>query len=175
MDNNTVLFFQIFNLSGKWQFLDALMIFGAEYLIIFSYLFIILLFFTGQRRDRKALLLTAGGLIIGAIITFLIRLFYQQPRPFVTFPINPLINKVDLLSFPSTHTLTMAVVAFSFYFYHSKFAPLLIFFLIWVGFSRIYVGVHYPLDILGGLIVGIISVHLIWAFKNYLKRKLISH
>lgn len=171
--DNTAIFFQIVGLSRRWELLDQLMIFGAEYLIIFTYLFIILLFFKGQKRERKSLLLTVGGLILGALITYLIKIFYQEPRPFVTFPITPLVNKVDLLSFPSTHTLTMAVAAFSFSYYRSQVAPLLLFFLLWVGFSRIYVGVHYPLDILGGILVGLISVHLTWTFKAWLKKQLI--
>lgn len=168
----TALFFPIFNLSRGSEILDKLMIFGADYVILFTILLVIFLFFKGHTRERKAPFLIVLAFLIGYALVEIIRIFYQEPRPFTTFRIYPLIAKVDALSFPSTHTLTMAVIAFTYYYYHSKFAPLFILLLLWVGFARIYVGVHYPFDILGGMAVGLVSVHLAWIFKNYLKTKI---
>ncbi len=160
----------IFELRRKFPFLDSLMIFGAEYLIYVTFGLAILLAFRFGDKEKKALLLTLISLGISILLIWVIRLFYSEPRPFVTYNIDPLIQRIKDPSFPSGHTTTMAVVAFSFYYYKSKFAPIFAIFLLWVGFARVFVGVHYPLDILGGMIAGLVSVHIAWYFKNWLRR-----
>ncbi|MDO8498543.1 MAG: phosphatase PAP2 family protein [bacterium] len=169
---NTNLFFQIFNLSHQNPLLDQLMVFGAEYLIFISYLLALLLFFKAGSSERKALVLTVLGFLISQILIRVIHLFYLEPRPFITFPITPLIKHTAEASFPSTHTTIMATLAFSYMIYHSKYTLLFIFFLVWVGFARIFVGVHYPFDILGGMAVGLFSIRLAWILKNFLQKKI---
>lgn len=134
------------------------MIFGAEYVIYLTLIGIFIITFRGKVSERKALLLTLLTLPIVVIIIKTIHIFYYESRPFVNFDIEPLIShKVDA-SFPSRHASIMSAIAFAYFYCKSKWAPLLLLLTFWVGLSRIYVGVHYPLDILGGVIVGVISV-----------------
>lgn len=181
MDINTDLFFQIYNLSHQNQILDALMIFGADYLIFIVYVLILLLAIFGNSRDRKAFILSMLGLGMTLILTQIIRIFIHEDRPFVTFQIIPLISinpwitfssfslgGVNLSSFPSVHTIIISVITFSYIYFKSALYPFLIFSLIWIAFSRIFVGVHYPLDILGGILVGFISVFLVLQLKKLL-------
>ena len=58
------------------------------------------------------------------------------------------------LSFPSNHALTNMAVATIWSLWFPKAAKFLIPFAVFIGFTRIYVGVHYPLDIFFGLIFG---------------------
>lgn len=167
---NTSLFLAIFELQHKYPLLDSLMIFGAEYLIYVTFVFAIILAFKFGAEEKKALFLTIISLGISILLIWLIRLFYIEQRPFATYNFDPLIQKMKDPSFPSGHTTTMAVVAFSFYYYKSKFAPIFVLLLVWVGFARVFVGVHFPLDILGGVITGLASVHIAWHFKNWLRR-----
>lgn len=170
--DNTALFFLIHNLSGKSIFLDRLMIAGAEILIYIVFTLMAVGFYFGISKDKKAFLFSIISLVFSLIIIQIIHLFYFEPRPFTTFSLTPLIKDVWNYSFPSVHTTTAATIAFSYLLYNSKLAPLFILFLIWIGFARIFVGVHYPLDILGGVFVGALSVSIIWSIKNWLKTKL---
>lgn len=167
--DNTQIFFFIYNLHGKFPFLDQLMILGADYLIYITFILGVILAVIKGIKEKKALLFTIIGLIISYILVHIIYIFIKEPRPFTTFPITTLINPPDILSFPSIHTTRMAVIAFAFLLAKSKFAPLFIIFLIWVGFARIFVGVHYPLDILGGIVIGFISILLVSQFKDIKK------
>lgn len=171
MDINTGLFFQIYNLSHHNSIMDALMIFGADYLIFIVFLIIIFFAIFGKSRDKQSFILSMLGLGMAFILIQIIRMFVHEPRPFATFKITPLIataHWVTFSSFPSLHTLIISVITFSYIYFQSKLTPFLIFSLIWIAFARIYVGVHYPLDIVGGILVGTLSICLVLLFKKLL-------
>jgi membrane-associated phospholipid phosphatase len=127
----------------------TLVIFAAVLVIVF-------------KKDR----LFAGILIlaplVGNIIKFLLKTHYSIPRPEV-FGCDVLANYGDKYSFPSGHTIFYTIF-FGLLAYYSiqnwkdmwtKFVlPLSLFFILSVGYSRIYLGAHWYLDILGGYIVG---------------------
>lgn len=165
------LFYTIFNLSGKNPFLDTLMIIGAQDIIFFSALLAGLLGLFGDTKEKKALLLSIAAFIVSIVLIKIIHLLYLEPRPFISLPIHNLITEGNTAAFPSRHTTTMAVIAFSYLLYRSKFFPIFIILMLWVGFARIYVGVHYPIDIVGGIFAGFLSVYLASFFKNWLVRK----
>lgn len=160
MSFNQEIFLQIYSLSGKNPFLDDLMIFGAVYIIWITAFLVIFLGIFGKERGRRALFLSILGVVVSEVLIFIIHLFIFEPRPFLTLSIDPLIIQANSAAFPSGHTTLMAVPAFAYLFVKSKWTPLFMFFLIWVGLARIYVGVHYPFDILGGILVGFISIFL---------------
>ncbi|MBI2020829.1 phosphatase PAP2 family protein [Candidatus Daviesbacteria bacterium] len=155
--DNLSLFYLIFGLSNKNNFLDFLMILGAEYVIYLALILIFIIAFRGGLIERKSLILALLSLPLVVIIIKLIHLFYVEPRPFIDSNISPLITHQADASFPSRHASIMSALTFPYIFLKSKWATLLIFLTIWVGISRIYVGVHYPSDILGGILVGFVS------------------
>lgn len=170
---NINLFFQIYGLGHKSAILDKLMVFGAEYLIFLTLLFTILLAVKGSAKEKKVIFLSVVGLAVAEAVITLIRIFYKEPRPFITYPeLQTLVKHGKDLAFPSTHTTIMSVITSAYYFYKSKWAPLFLILTLWVGFSRIFVGVHYPLDIIGGLATGLVAVSITWQLKNWLRKKL---
>ena len=171
--DNLSLFLFIFSMSNKNSLLDILMIFGAEYVIYIAFALIFVLAFKEGVRERKTLILASLSIPILIIIIKIIHLFLYQPRPFISHEILPLISytRVDA-SFPSRHTALMFVLAFSYFFYKSKWRFYFLIAATWVGISRIYVGVHYPLDILGGVVTGVIAVWIAWIIKGKLKSRL---
>lgn len=153
--------------------MDQIMIFGAEYVIYLTFILIFIAAIKGQVNERKSLILFLFSLPLLILLIKIIHLFIFEQRPFVEQDIIPLVEHVDDASFPSRHTSIMAAIAFSFIFFKSYWYLLLILLTIWVGVSRVYVGVHYPIDILGGFIVGLVSVVLAWQIIKLLKAKLL--
>lgn len=144
--------------------LDQLIIFITNYSPYLGFILIVLM------RERKTLLLTIVGLLLSFATIYFIHLFIQIPRPFLVFHTAPLIPPPNSYSFPSSHSTTMAVYAFSLFLTKSKWT---IFFIAWtllVGFSRIYVGVHYPLDVIGGFVLGFIVTFMSLKFFQIVLR-----
>lgn len=171
MDNN-IIFFSIFNLSQKWPILDQFMIFSTNYVIYLSFFTIFLIAFKGKAKERKTLILILLSLPLAILVIKFIHLFINEPRPFVTFNFVPLADNNPDPSFPSRHATIMAVIAFTYTYFKSKWAGLFLALMILVGISRIFVGVHYPLDVLGGFTVGGISVALAIFSVNLFKAKI---
>lgn len=151
------------------------MIFGAEYVI---YLTLILIFIAsipsrGGLKERKSLILFLVSLPIVILIIKTIHIFIFEQRPFIEQDIIPLISHKADASFPSRHTSIMSAIAFSYTFFKSRWSLLLLLLTAWVGISRVYVGVHYPIDILGGLGVGFIAVLIARQIVKFLKAKLL--
>jgi undecaprenyl-diphosphatase len=80
---------------------------------------------------------------------------YAEPKPLVHPPHDA--------SFPSGHAATSFAAATVLSFARPRWAPAFYLLALAIGFSRVYVGVHYPLDIVGGAVLGIgVSIALRW-------------
>jgi len=159
--------FYLFNFlnqwAGQWLCLDGLAIFLAKYLGYFLVLLLIAwliwdFFFKKERykRTTKVISLSLGAALFSRlVITELIRWLYYRPRPFVISQVNQLISHSPSGSFPSGHAAFFFALA-TVIFLNNKKAGFLFFsasFLI--GLARIFVGLHYPSDILAGALIGI--------------------
>ncbi len=161
---NQQIFEFIHQFAGSNFVLDDVGIFLAQYLPYFLVLgFLLYAWRRGEWRLRF-LIIAEGALAVilsRGIITEVVRFFYHYPRPFDVLSFTPLVSESGY-SFPSGHAaffFSLAVVAF--YLSHRLGWWYLAFAAI-NGIARIYVGVHWPLDILGGALVGIlcgIAVH----------------
>lgn len=174
MMDNISLFFQIFSLNGQFPILDQLMIFGTTSLIYLTILLILILAFKGKAQEKKAFLLIILGLPIAILLIKIIHLFIFEPRPFVNLHFLPLVSEHTNASFPSRHATISAVIAFSYTYFKSKWAALFLIIAAWIGFSRIFVGVHYPLDILGGFVVAVVSLFIALQIKKVLYKLFLS-
>jgi undecaprenyl-diphosphatase len=73
---------------------------------------------------------------------------YAEPRALVHAPTDG--------SFPSGHAATSFAAATALTFAFPRWAPAFFLLALAIGFSRVYVGVHYPLDVVGGAVLGIL-------------------
>lgn len=167
--DNTSLFFLIHNLNHRSPVLDNLMLFGATNLIFITALLMFVLNFTGH-KEKKALILAILAIPVGLILIEIIHLFVYEPRPFVTYHFLPSTYNIVDASFPSHHATIAAVIAFSYIYFKSKWSALFLIIATWIGFSRIYAGVHYPVDIFGGFIVALISIYMTIQLKSLILR-----
>lgn len=162
MELNKRLFLSIEGLRGKSKLLDYVMIFGAEAVIYLTLISQILLAFTRQEAIYKEALISSILAILLALAGILIiHIFIKEKRPYISFRLKPLVSFYKNLSFPSTHTTIMTILTLSYLYYQINLGPFLLVLLFWLAFSRIYIGVHYPLDILGGLATGSLSFILV--------------
>lgn len=92
-------------------------------------------------------------------LTETIKHLVSRPRPFqVLNSISLAIEPPAESSFPSGHTATSFAVAIIIYLHMpKKYGVLALILASVMGFSRVYLGVHYPSDVFGGLLLGILS------------------
>jgi len=87
-------------------------------------------------------------------LSFLVKDSTDRARPFITHPqIDPL-YVVHSSSFPAGHAATAVAGAVLLSSLRPRLAPLFLLFALVIGWSRVYVGVHYPTDVLGGALLG---------------------
>lgn len=115
------------------------------------------------KKTRKVGVLSAVALLGSLLINnYLIKNIVQRPRPFVTFQeLQIIIPTPSEFSFPSGHTSSSFAAAAVFYRHLPKKLgiPSVILACL-IGFSRLYVGVHYPTDVLAGAVMGILLSYL---------------
>ncbi|MBQ8857340.1 MAG: phosphatase PAP2 family protein [Lachnospiraceae bacterium] len=127
------------------------------------------------KKTRKVGLMSAVALLGSLIINNnIIKNLVQRPRPFVTFTdLQIIIPTPSEFSFPSGHTSSSFAAAAVFYRHLPKKlgVPSVILAGL-IGFSRLYVGVHYPTDVIAGAIMGILLSYMAQVLVDFCARKL---
>lgn len=133
--------------------------------------------FVALRRQYHALALIVIAITGGGLLTVLLKHFFARPRPEL---VEPLVRATSG-SFPSGHSLLSAVMylmlgalltrlvePMKLKLYIIATALLLSFV---VGFSRVYLGVHYPSDVLAGWTVGLVWAVVCWLVADRLQKR----
>lgn len=151
MHLNKPIFDFLNGLAKRNDILDMFWVFLAQYAI---FLFgIVLIYFV--RKDRKLLLKAALGIIITVITVAVIKTIWFIPRPFSEKEVNLLIEHREDSTFPSKHAAVAFTAAFGIFLQKKKLGIWLLLLALGIALSRVIAGVHYPLDILAGAIIGI--------------------
>lgn len=127
------------------------------------------------KKTRKVGIMSAVALLGSLIINNnIIKNIVQRPRPYVTFTdLQIIIPTPSEFSFPSGHTSSSFAAAAVFYRHLPKKLGLPSVILAGlIGFSRLYVGVHYPTDVIAGAIMGILLSYLAEFLVNFFAKKL---
>ncbi|MEH7403016.1 undecaprenyl-diphosphatase [Gottfriedia acidiceleris] len=156
---NYSIFKLINSFAGKWPALDNVMIFLSKSAILIVIALLAYLWIQkGNERKYTAfyivltLILALGG-------NFIIHQFYYHARPFVNHHVTKLITHSSDSSFISDHGTLVFSTALILLFRKDRLGLISLVWAILVGISRIFVGVHYPFDIIGAFILaGIVAI-----------------
>lgn len=129
----------------------------------------LLLYLFGGQKGKNVAKKLIIVLIAVTIITQLIKLLIMRPRPYTELSSLVVLATESDMSFPSGHTATSTAMAYVLAKEYQKGYFMLI--PIIVALSRLYMGVHYPSDVLGGFILGFIIAYLLehYLIQNQLK------
>lgn len=170
---NEIIYLYIAQFARTNLWLDNLAVLIATLALYFVPLALVIRIFAEKSWRRRWLFaaeLILAGILSRGIVTPAIRFFYEHPRPFVLYGTEPLLNETSN-SFPSGHAAFLFALAMTAWFYNRRWGNWLFAVASLVGLARIFAGVHWPFDVLGGAAVGILSA---WLIHRLLKTDLNS-
>lgn len=128
--------------------------YSIEYGAMAILVFIVMMFVKKMRKTGFAVMgATLSVLLFGELI---LKHIVCRPRPFtVNSAIDIIIKAPSGFSFPSSHTATCFAMATAIYLFHKRLGIIAYIYASLVAFSRMYLYVHYPSDVFGGVILGI--------------------
>ena len=117
------------------------------------------------KPTRRAGALALCAMVLGLLATNLtIKPLVQRGRPWLDWPIGPLVTEKDPNSFPSGHTCAAFAAGMSWMrslpWRWGRAAAVVL--AVCMGLSRLYVGVHYPTDVLVGALIGALCAWVVW-------------
>ncbi|MHC5306805.1 undecaprenyl-diphosphatase [Bartonella sp. LJL80] len=154
---DTVLFTFLAGTAQTWTILVWFGVFCAKFLIYFIPFHLLILWFIGGLVERKAAVAVVLAVFLGLIISHAIGVLFFRPRPFAAGLGAALIDHKNNASFPSNHALIFAAYGVTLYLCRYKNAAMVALALgVLTCWARVFTGVHYPFDIVGGVVIGAI-------------------
>jgi len=168
---NIAVFKYINHFAGINPVLDGIAKVIAQYLPFIFILWLLYLWLKRDNRYKNLALYSVYSAISGLLLNFLIAVFYFHLRPFMVPVGKLLIQHRPDASFPSDHTTFMLSIAFMLsYFKETKISGLILLVLgLMGGLARIFCGLHFPMDIIGSLGVGLLSSFIIYLLRSKLE------
>ncbi len=160
------IFHAINGLAGKNALMDAVVVAFTRYSPAVYIAIFVWLWFRGGKKEqvrlnRRLVVYAAFSAALALGINHLIGVFYFRPRPFSAARVNLLVPPVTDSSFPSDHGAATGAVAGTGLVLNRPLGNALLILGVLVWLSRVYVGLHYPSDVLSGGLIGILSSYIV--------------
>ena len=150
---------------------NLVFIFGARYLYLAVIIIGFIWFLKQPKFKQKEILLFACiCLPLIYIASRGISLLYYNPRPFVVEHFKPLIAHKTTNGFPSHHVLLTSALAAIIFIFNRRLSVILWILVLFIGVSRMYVGVHHLIDVVGGMLIAVMIVGIVYFTIRYFKR-----
>lgn len=128
-------------------------------------------------RKRKELVWAVVALVIASILIVIVTEldwhFVSRPRPFLTLPntVDPASEQFwkNFSSYPSGHTRESALYSTIIGSFIPQIKWLMVLFSLFIAFSRLYLGAHYPTDVLAALVIGYVTAKVALMIGRELK------
>ncbi|MBI2865361.1 MAG: phosphatase PAP2 family protein [Chloroflexi bacterium] len=159
-------------LAGRFPLLDQVMIFAAKYLIVLVFLSLGFWWFLRTPNDvgKRAALAAVIAVVWGQIANMAVSYLVFVPRPFIAHDIDLLVSAARDSSFPSDHATAAFVVAVTALRWATPGRRLLLLAAILIGFSRVFVGAHYPADVVASAVLATVWAFLLFKLDSRLSR-----
>ena len=116
---------------------------------------VIIMLVNGKRRDLRAFILLIVSVALADYAAAFLKIVFLRIRPcFALDGVRLLVGCGGSYSFPSGHAANIFAAAVILSIRAKRLWPFFIFIALGVSYSRVYVGVHYPLDVAGGAALG---------------------
>ena len=125
-----------------------------------------------RKMGMTAMIAMIFGLIVGNVV---LKNVIGRDRPYWlddTIRQGLIVKELSDYSFPSGHTQASFAAAVSIFFYHKKWGAAAIVLAFLIGFSRLYIGVHFPSDVVAGAILGTAFAYAARPLARMLYKKL---
>jgi undecaprenyl-diphosphatase len=151
------LFHAVNGLAGRSSALDALMVASAKYLPFVFALALVALWLSWRPRNQRGAFLAGVSALVALGIGQLIGKALPRPRPYLSHTVNQLIPPSLDTSFPSDHAILGFAVAVMVWKYNRRAGAALLVLATLMAIARVFVGAHYPGDVLGGAVLGAVT------------------
>lgn len=139
-----------------------LAIFFAQWMVFCVPMLLAVLWIFGEQRQRRVVLLAGLSIALALACNLVIRELWFHPRPFMLGLGQNFLAHAPGASFPSDHASGLFAIAFALILASLRKTGLVMLGLaLLVSWARVYLGVHFPFDILGGCLVGLLSAWLV--------------
>jgi len=151
------LFRVINNLAGRSHTLDVVMIDLAKYSPLVYAGALALLWLTWKLRNQRAALFAGISALVALGLGQIVGYAFPRDRPYLAHHVSLLITHSPDTSFPSDHTTLAFAVAIAVWKFNRRAGITLLIFGVLVAVARVFVGAHYPGDVIGGAVLGAIT------------------
>jgi undecaprenyl-diphosphatase len=148
----------------------------THWYLVYILLWFIILFKGGKYRVGLALGMILLVVISDQVSSNLLKNLVERPRPCkVLENVHLLVTCTDSYSFPSSHAVNNFAAAMFFTFFYKRLKWILFSVATVMALSRIFVGVHYPSDVVGGALIGMIIGYILAIVYNFILQKIYSY
>lgn len=158
----------IHGLTGHLSVLDELMRLLADYLIFGSAVVLALLWL--HKDGLRAGLAVGIGAVVALGVGQVLGALFPEARPFVVDHFSPLVAHSADGSFPSDHLLALGALVGGLLMASRPLAAVAAVMALLVAAARVYVGIHHPIDVVAGFLIGIGCGLAVWAGLSALQR-----
>jgi undecaprenyl-diphosphatase len=162
---DSAIFNSFYAFATSVPYLEWIYIFLASYLpylIVAAFLYELIKISNAKKRIYILLLSILAVVVSRGIVAYAFDFFLHRSRPFVALGISPLISQGTTSSFPSGHMSFLIPIALASFLIDRRLGIWLSSSAFIVGLARIAVGVHWPSDILGGILIGVLTYLLVY-------------
>ena len=170
---NEKIFFFFNDLAGENALLDKLMVFGGVNLIYLMFLVAgVIVAYALYKREYYRAGLFVAVLALTFVLLQLLAFTHVNERPYIEYDVTQLVEREPSRSFPSNHAgAAFAIALGSIFITKPKAALALLLAAVAVGTSRIFTGLHHPIDIGGSILAAAVALAGIYAGDRFLTHR----